>query len=47
MSEKGKVTVTQLREAIKALPENKREWLVGYAEGVADTKASQEKDKEE
>lgn len=42
MSEKEKAVVTKLAEAFDALPEAKRERLIGYAEGVADMKAQQE-----
>ena len=36
MSEKGKAIAKKLAEAIESLPESKREYFMGYAEGVAD-----------
>ncbi len=35
MSEKEKQTVQSIAEAMKKLPEAKREYLIGFAEGVA------------
>ena len=39
MSENEKAAVMKLAEAFDALPEAKKERLLGYAEGVADMKA--------
>lgn len=38
--------VQSLGEAFEALPEAKREFLIGYAEGVAAMKAKYEQDEE-
>lgn len=35
MSEKEKDTAKALADAFEALPDNKKEFLLGYAEGVA------------
>lgn len=35
MSEKGKTAAEKLAEAFDALPEAKKEYLLGYADGVA------------
>ena len=35
MNDKDKDIAETLAEAVKALPEDKREFLLGYAEGVA------------
>lgn len=35
MSEKEKKTVRVLKRAMEALPDRKKEYLIGYAEGVA------------
>lgn len=35
MSEKEKDIMQSLKKSVKALPEDKREFLRGYAEGVA------------
>ena len=42
MSEKEKLVAEKLAEAFDALPESKKERLLGYAEGVADMKAKAE-----
>lgn len=39
MSEKGKAIAKKLAKAIEALPEAKKEYFLGYAEGVADAQA--------
>lgn len=38
MSEKEKTVAAKLAEAFEALPDNKKEYLLGFAEGVAATK---------
>lgn len=35
MSEKEKQTASKIAEAMNKLPEEKREYLIGFAEGVA------------
>jgi hypothetical protein len=52
MSEAEKTTLMKLAEAMEALPESKREYLMGYAEGVAamreaGRKATEEKTEEQ
>ena len=48
MSEKGKAIAKKLAKAIEALPEAKKEYFLGYAEGVASMKArAMEKQDEE
>lgn len=47
MSEKEKVITAKLAEAFEALPEAKKERLIGYAEGVADMKVQAEARPEE
>lgn len=42
MSEKEKAIAAKLAETFDALPEAKKERLIGYAEGVADMKAQAE-----
>ncbi|WP_297852024.1 hypothetical protein [uncultured Akkermansia sp.] len=42
MSEKHKVDVEKLTEAMSILPEDKRSFLIGYAEGVIDASKRQE-----
>lgn len=46
MSEKEKDTAKTLAEAFEALPDSKKEFLLGYAEGVA-AMAIQKKRKQE
>ena len=41
MSTEDKVIAKTLAEAISALPDGKREYLIGYAEGVAAMAARQ------
>ena len=41
MSEREKAVVEKLAEAIDALPEAKKEYLLGYADGVAGMTAKQ------
>lgn len=38
MSAEDKATAKRIAQAIEALPDSKKEWLLGYAEGVADMK---------
>lgn len=45
MSEKEKDIMQSLKKSVKALPEDKREFLRGYAEGVA--AMAEKKQKEE
>lgn len=47
MDEKNKIVAEKLAEAFDALPEAKKERLLGYAEGVADMKAQNEEPKTE
>lgn len=47
MSENEKAAAMKLAEAFDALPEAKKERLLGYAEGVADMKAQKEEPKTE
>lgn len=47
MSEKERAIAEKLAETFDALPEAKKERLIGYAEGVADMKAQAEKKKGE
>ena len=41
MSEKDKQIIQSLKKSVNALPEDKREFLRGYAEGVAAMAAKQ------
>lgn len=47
MSEKEKAIAERLAEAFEALPESKREYLLGYADGVAGTQPKQEEEKQD
>ena len=50
MSKTEKMLLESLAEAVKQLPENKRDFLMGYAEGVnamARTEEPEEKEKED
>lgn len=47
MSETEKMTAQRLAEMLEALPEAKKERLIGYAEGVADMKRKEEETKKE
>lgn len=42
MNESEKVELERLVRAAAALPDAKREWLLGYAEGLADAKQTQQ-----
>lgn len=42
MSTDEKKTIKRLCEAIEALPDAKKEWILGYAEGVADSRPKDE-----
>lgn len=49
MSDKGKKIVKSLAEAVKVLPDDKREYLLGFADGVAamaEKKQDEEKEEE-
>ena len=46
MSEKEKAVAERLAEAMNALPEAKKEYLLGYADGVAGMQAKQDDQKE-
>lgn len=46
MSETEKMTAQRLAEMLEALPEAKKERLIGYAEGVADMKRKEEENNE-
>lgn len=47
MSETEKTVGAKLAEALEALPPEKREYMIGYAEGVAAMKARTMEDPEE
>ena len=47
MSEKDKAVAQRLAEAFESLPESKKEYLLGYADGVAGAKASGAEEQEE
>lgn len=44
MSEKEKALAERLAAAFDALPESKKEYLLGYADGVAGMQAKQDKE---
>ena len=46
MSETEKMTAQRIAETLNALPEAKKERLIGYAEGVADMKRKEEENNE-
>lgn len=47
MTKEEKVAAKNLAEAFVALPDNKREYLMGFAEGVAAMKSKEEQKEEE
>lgn len=47
MSEKGKAVAEKLAEAFDVLPEAKKEYLLGYADGVAGMAAKQTQEAKE
>lgn len=47
MSEREKAVAEKLAEAFDALPEAKKEYLPGYADGVAGMAAKQAKEEQE
>lgn len=47
MSETEKTMCAKLAEALEALPPEKKEYMIGYAEGVAAMKARATKTEEE
>ena len=44
MSQEEKKLAKKLAETVKALPPDKREYLIGFAEGVAAAKKQEEKE---